>query len=61
MEAYLATYTGYKITDCQLVTISDEHDFAAGSYAPTIPFLVGLNQSILSYADGIDLCQTLGV
>jgi hypothetical protein len=61
MEAYLVTHTGRIITSCELVSISDDHCFADGPHADTVPFPVGSNQYLLSYDDGLDLCQTLGV
>lgn len=49
MKAILKTYASEKVSNYQLVEISDHHDFT-DSYADTVPFAVGSNQEILEYA-----------
>jgi len=46
MKAVLVTYNGEMKESRVIVEISDDHNFADGPYADTVPFSVGSNQSI---------------
>ena len=60
MKATLRTWHAPDdVSTLKLVEISDDHDFAQGSYADTIPFAVGSNQEIIEY-DPDDYFEIIG-
>jgi hypothetical protein len=51
MKALLVTYNNEKLSECRLVDVADDHDFAGGPYQDSVPLAVGSNQAIIPADD----------